>query len=693
MNLIKIFRLKSHAGLFLILLVYLGITGYTSWQSSLGNGPDEMAHFLYARFLHKAGYLPFSVEDRQVAGYKSDQPPLYAALVAALFRGGTLDAPPFVKLTYKVPRRHLVTDAGIDEVRVNSPQVLATEDPLAGEILFWRFGRWLSTLFGALMIGIIYSLALQVFGDFAQPRRWALAATASVAFIPTFIYISGVFSYESLVGLWLALYLWVAVRLLKKPEPAWLYLLAGLFIGLAMVTKLSALPAPLSLVALVLIVGYRAGWPKWRYLTRLALSGLGVFFTAGWWFILIQLKLNKVAESGWVAGLIQPILGDGSDTASLEAAYILSGGQIGSNIEFAVQATLWDWAEYLFRTFWSLRLKGPEIIFISLWLISGLIVLGLIRVWRQEPKARLWLGFLLFHTALFFGLPLIRFITTQLVNVAGQGHHILFPAMGAFAVFITWGLSKGWPAWPRRPWWAGLVLGLALLSWNITAQVIQGFQPAHRPLPVRTTPPVAPPSAHPLGLDFGPKSLMGYELKGLTSEQGCCQANYPALGVYLYWQAKEAAPEDYRTVVSLVDSQDSSRTVWVGHAANGRFPNRAWEPGDNVREEAWLPLVGLPAGHYTLKLEVWGQQGPLTLPGGSTFTLGPVELTAVPPAPLATPFHLWQTGQPVGPAAVFGSRSTVQITADPGDTLTLIGPDQAEHTPRKGGRANPCVCD
>lgn len=218
---VRLSRLTPHLGLLLVLLIFLIITGYTSWQMPLSVGPDEVAHFMLARFLHREGRLPVTAEDFEAAGYKSDQPPLNAISVAATFWGDDLNEPPFVKLTHGIPRRLLVRDGVV--VAETGWQAVNTEEPLAGEYLFWRFGRFLSTIFSGMSLIVIYFIARKTFEDLPRKNLWALAAVMSVAFIPTFIFVSGVLSYENLLGLWLALYLLVAVYVFQGKDRGWLF--------------------------------------------------------------------------------------------------------------------------------------------------------------------------------------------------------------------------------------------------------------------------------------------------------------------------------------------------------------------------------------------------------------------------------------------------------------------------------------
>jgi 4-amino-4-deoxy-L-arabinose transferase-like glycosyltransferase len=673
-------QLKSYSGLVVVLLAYLAIAVFTSFRIPLSAGPDEVAHFMFARFLEKEGYLPLTPEDRALAGYKSDQPPLNAALVAAAF-WGDLTAPPYVKMTHNMPRRHLA----ISVDHIPNWLILNTEDPWTGEILLWRVGRLLSILFSGATLIVIYFLALLLFDKWPTRHQAATATVMSVAFIPSFVFISGVFSYENLLGLWLSLFLLTAVYLVKKTGPVWLYLAAGLFVGLAIVTKLSALVAPLSLVGLVLVVTCRAGRPLKNGLVRLALSLLGLLLGAGWWFVYIKHELNQIRELGWVAGLLYPFLiADGSDQTSVQVAYILSGGKIGELVNVPNQISLRDWIERIFRSFWQLHWQFDNLIFLLLVGLTAIVLIGLGQIWWHERSARIWLGLLTLHIAVFFILPLVRFVVIQVTSTA-QGQHILFPAVGAFAILITWGLSAWFPARGSWPWLGGGLLGLGMLGWSVV-QAIQIYQP---PLPVRTVPPRLPDTAVAQELDFGALALAGYDLNGLLNDTVCCEADVPALGVSLYWLAQEYATENYLTEVSLVDSQGTTQSMWLGYPADGRYLTKAWDPGDTVRDDIWLPLTGVNPGVYMVKLRLLAPQGPVMIDDKSDFVLSQVEVasTGLPAAAVETgeqpAFNVWQHGRDAPGLPTFETRSTIQISANPDLALSLVGPNQVTWSPER----------
>ncbi len=693
-------RLKPHLGLLPVLLIFVLVTGFTSLRAPLDTGPDEAVHFMFARFLKQEGYLPFTDEDRTAAGYKSDQPPLNALAVAAAYFWDDLNGPPYAKLTHDVHRRYLADNPD----NFAAWRVLNTEDPIAGEFLFWYLGRWLSITFSTMTLIVIYFIAWAVFENAPKRQLWSLSVVISVAFIPTFILISSVFSYENLLGLWLSLYLLVAVYIVKKGGPAWLYFLEGLFIGLGMATKLSVLLAPVNLLIVVLFIGYRQRW-LWRvWLTRLGLSLAGVLLGAGWWFALVISKFNRVEELGWLAGLIYPVLaGDGSDPTARQVITAFAGQEESGPVTWPDLSALLDWLRALFNTFWSLRLSIPVNIRPILVVVIIMIVVGLAWNWWRRRETRLWLTFFLFNISLFCILPLIRLVVTG--PQTAKGHHIFFPAAGAFAILMVYGLGAWLPRRWETQWLGGMLLGLGLLSWSI----VQSVQIYQTPLPVWTFPAAIPSSAKPIELDFGGIVLKGYELKGVGDAPLCCPAGDLALHLNLYWLTEEYLDQDYLTEVRLLDQQGKMQSIWLGHPADGRLPARAWEPGDYVRAEIWLPLAGLEAGPYSVKIRLLGRQGPLSVAGEEGYTLtninlsDPVSLPNLPTTGETAIVDIWQHdtlysydlgGSTNYAMPVFPRRSTIQMSTRQAMRLELIGPDQVVRSPELAeGQRNVFVID
>jgi hypothetical protein len=172
----------------------------------------------------------------------------------------------------------------------------------------------------------------------------------------------------------------------------------------------------------------------------------------------------------------------------------------------------------------------------------------------------------------------------------------------------------------------------------------------------------------------------------------------------LYWTAEELADQDYLTEVELINKAGQTETLWVGHPADGRYPTRAWEPGDHIRDQIWLPVAGLEPGSYTVELSLLGKQGPVMIDDHEGVALTKLQLAEQAALPkLASegqPAYLWQQGavqeisleQIVSDLPSFQSQSTIQITSL--QPVNLVGPDQISRQPiRMAGQTHIFVID
>jgi hypothetical protein len=213
--------------------IFLGLGIAVSLHSS--QGPDEVAHYSFNRFVAKYGRLPLTTVERLEAGYKADLPPLFYLIAGWAGRGIDLESPPHLKITRDNPRLQLVTGPG----NVKGWRLIETEDPYRGEVLLWSMGRWVTLLCGLTGLALTYILLRAT-----QPPWLALSTVSILAFLPTYIYISGVTSYEPLTGALMAFYFWLFFYVLKYPTHNWLYLGVG-YSGCAGGCALAGLPATL----------------------------------------------------------------------------------------------------------------------------------------------------------------------------------------------------------------------------------------------------------------------------------------------------------------------------------------------------------------------------------------------------------------------------------------------------------------
>ncbi|MEM7344302.1 MAG: hypothetical protein AAF485_08655, partial [Chloroflexota bacterium] len=380
-----------------------------------------------------------------------------------------------------------------------------------------------------------------------------------------------------------------------------------------------------------------------------------------------QVAFYEVYAAGSNEDELRASLGTGgSDQASATViSELASDGFNVFNIAFWPQFE--GWLRVIFNTIWTPYPNAQTIPLTIFFVVVIFALFGLAQAYWRYPDHRFFLAFLGLHGALFFILPMARLILINSKTVAGQGHHILFPTIGAVALFMSWGLG----AWfsTAKGWWAGLFLGSGLMVWT-TIHIVQIF-PVAMSVPVKTIPPVLPDSASEFSIQFDNVSLQGYELIDVNQEGACCNTSASTLRLHLYWLAEDLSTEDYRIQVDLVDSMGKSQTAWMGYTANGRYPGRAWEPGDIIQDEIHLPLTGLVPGDYTVQLQVWGHQALLPATNGETlFNLAQLQMQLPPLTTGLPPFSLWQMGQVKTNTPDFENRSTIQITTRPGVQLS-----------------------
>ncbi len=700
--------------LVLLLLLYLAVALAHTFLAPLTTGPDELAHYEYVRFIAEHGRLPLNKDERGLASYKSDQPPLYhllAALPASLVDG---EGPPYLKRVGDHARRQLI------ERTRHAWGLYNTEDelwPYRAEVLRWQVGRWVAVLFGALTVALTFFIARNFFDAGGRFPGWlpALGAAMVVAFIPRFALTGSMLNYETTLAFFMALLLGVMLKMagstfsLSASRFRFYAVMLGLLAGLAISTKLSAIILPLELLVVLWLLARYYGWTRAGTWQAAGLALLGLAAGAGWWFAFIVYQFNTVAQDGLWVGLLRPLVAaDASDATTNRLLNLLTGGQAGFTgaIDNLEAGPLWQWLFIFFRTFWMVGIETVQPLAplgLVVVLAGGLLALvGLVVTWRSRRaalpirlEARPALALLLLHLGIPLVLPLLRYAITWSLADTAQGRHLLFPAAPAFAILWVWGLGevvvRSRPAQEElpRPWltFAFLAPGLFLLAW--TGVQLWTMTWAYNPLlPVRTVPEAAAQAAYPVNQAFNDfVTLAGYSTE--RDPEG------RVLRLDLLWQATGGNPVDYLTEVSLVDEAGQVLVLWLGYPANGRYPTRAWDVGDVVRDTAWLPLAGLEPGQYQLHLQlVPTNLFPPLDPAPSLEA--PLLLTtlALPDAPLrhfngslpftglaatAAGYSVWQNGQELAVPRVFRYRETVMVTLSPllpgqERTVRLVGP-------------------
>ncbi len=667
--------IRNHWRLSVVLLIYVVIAAAHSVVAPLTIGNDEWAHFLYTRFIAEHGRLPINLAERQnrdEAGTKSDDPPLYHLIAAAAAAG--VEPTRLLKPVNGNPRRQLADNFVVSYAFLvhNAYESF----PYRGEALLWHVGSRLSILFGAAVVMLTYLTSLELFPN---RRGRALVAAALLAFMPAFIFHNSVMTYDGLGAVFTALFLLAGIRAIKNPVQWRLWLALGALGGLAITTKYTSVLLPLEIIFIAWFAFQREKNktvnlgelpPKSPGLRRVIVAGLAMIVAASWWFGFIVWHFNTIETKGPIVGILEPLMVRvGNDSTAITVTGWLFGEDAVS-IDLPAPARARDYPQLawtLVESFWSMPIA--ERFLLSPWLTlpfaaaALLSLVGLWRIWQKSnPAARAWLGLLLFHVVLVMPLIMMRVFLSFAPLEAVQGRHLLFPAASAIPILLVWGWERWNRFWGRR---ISRVFVAGLLLWSVLGQV--GWAALVYPSPL------------PVWMEQGPESDMaqfeainktpvaGMRLVGATWGE---TATAPSLEVTLWWQSQAVMVQDYLVELTLVDEANNTVSYSLSHPAQGRYPTRSWEPDDVVKDVHWLPLVNRPAGAYQLQLRLLDQaRQPVST---DKILLGQVALTASPPH--SAPCAVWFQGQPNQ-----GGLLTQPYRLR--STFTVVGPESPRLTP------------
>lgn len=454
--------MRNNFPLLAIVVTYLFVGGMYAAFVPPWQAPDEPAHYNYVRQLANGRWPMITAGDYDqayldeirgaqfapqypidVIEYEDWQPPLYYLLLMPIFQ---------------------LTN---------------------GSLLALRLA---SLLIGAGVVVLAHAIALEVF----PARRWLAWTTAVfVAFLPQHLHIMASVNNDALAELLIAAVLLVLIRWTKAPLTSWQYsaerkylLLAGLFLGLGLVTKLTAY-LMLPVAGVVLLWRY---WGHWDDLfpTGVLLFAPALLIGSLWW------GRNLLVYSGF----------DPLAMAAHDAVVVGQPRTAEWMAQFGLEETVRRFARTTFISFWGQFgwMAVPLLAFFRpLLLLTGIVAAGLLlalvrrtagpvdRVPPPPPPAPSPSGktfAIRYHSPHMEILPawllrplllLLLFLLTlgvhiyyNLTFVQHQGRY-LFPALAPIGIGVAVGLGVWWEMLPwlkKRPFLLplGLWLGLALLD-------------------------------------------------------------------------------------------------------------------------------------------------------------------------------------------------------------------------------------
>ncbi|MFN8422140.1 MAG: DUF2142 domain-containing protein [Anaerolineae bacterium] len=263
------------ASLAALVVAYAALaTGYRL-ATPFGEAPDEAGHIAYVSFLRANGRPPRHGEVGEPLKQQVKHPPLYYALCAL----AATDQDDRGLLFYRNPQFEPAKPRA--EVFTASRHTQAERPPMAPRYAFVAAIRRLSTVLGVVTVLATVLLSLTVL-----PGRGAhaLAAGAVAAFLPQFLFMSGVVNNDALATAGGTLALVAAARVAVRPPRDRDRIVLGLLLGLGLLAKLTTLAIVAVAGVAVALAARRAR--SWRALTRgSALTGGTFLAVAGAWLV------------------------------------------------------------------------------------------------------------------------------------------------------------------------------------------------------------------------------------------------------------------------------------------------------------------------------------------------------------------------------------------------------------------------
>ncbi|MCA9933306.1 MAG: glycosyltransferase family 39 protein [Anaerolineales bacterium] len=273
-------RPRTRLLLALIVAVYLALGVAFSVIVPLGESPDEVDHFLYARFVAENGRFPVmfpNAADNETM--EANQPPLYYLAGAWLVRmTGSAAAMPWQEnecYTFDP------MDNGRAHFYLHTP---AEAFPYQGDALAFHLVRLLSVLIGAVTVLLTFFLGRHIIGS----EVGGLVAAGILAFNPQFVFINASVNNDVLTACLGAAIVLASIALAQRPTIG-RSLLAGLLVGLGLLTKFALLALwPLTLLGVfvpLLRPPSRPARPALRVLRHTILLLIVPILVSAWWYV------------------------------------------------------------------------------------------------------------------------------------------------------------------------------------------------------------------------------------------------------------------------------------------------------------------------------------------------------------------------------------------------------------------------
>lgn len=582
----------------MLLIAFTFLTLLYSLATPLFEAPDEVWHYAYVRWLAAGKGLPALDSDESGAQQQVAQPPLYYAAAALL--SNPFDDSDLAELFWHNPGFGYQSPGNWPDNKNMLVHTAREDFPWRGAVLAVRVARLTSLLFGLLMMVATWGLARETF-DAPHAAHWAAAL---VACVPQFVFLSGVVSNDAAAAALATSALWSTAHALRHGVTPKRAALTGALVGLAALTKVSAIALLPLITAALLWDGYARMRRPLAHLRPTLIFLLLALLVGGWWYarngLLYQdpLALRQHTDTLW--GRPEP--------ASL--------------------TTLISELPLLYRSFWAAFGWGHVQFAPWVYAILGLLPLTALAGWGWRLATRRWPQH---WPSLLLALLWCGGIGAALVQwmrmVEAPHGRLLFPALGAGALLLV----AGWMGLPRAGQWLarGLLGGLAVLAWLAPVSVIR---PAFAPPRLRAPDTLAP------ALVFDGR----IQLRGVTLEQASAAPGEWII-ICACWEALAPVERDYTVFVQVVDAEANRVGERLTYPGLGRFPSSLWPVGQafcdryRLQIEPWTPTPAVYDVLIGLYDAATGERLPPTTPQGVGVGLpvvAPLRIVSDQPEPL-----------------------------------------------------------
>lgn len=545
----------------------------------LFEAPDEVWHFSFIHTLAATQKLPVQpTEGKDMWLRESGQPPLYhllaALLIAPLDSVVTTDFRTFVRFNPDHPFVTPHSDSPAPNLFIHTPQEAF---PWQGMVLAAHLVRLLTVVWGAGTVVGTYLVAREVMPG--QPVL-ALAAMAVTAFNPHFLFISSVVNNDAAVACLATLTLWLTIRLAKGHTNAQSEAALGLILGLALLSKLSALALP-ALIILALAVRWWVNRDRRPTFYTAALIFTPALAVAGWWYGRNWLLYgDPLAWRVWLIDI---------GVHQLTLPELLRQFTV-------VGISFWEPYDQLF--------PAPVLVVLAVVLVATAAGwLNLIRqVWQGRSPAHAAALLIAGAWLVLIFASLVQYMRT---TPAAAGR-LLFPTTSSIAVLLMLGLAALSSAGQARP--AHTVAG-ALATALFALSIATPFLAiAPRFPPARLTAPQLPDLV-PLTDDADLTAVIGARLLGVDVEPALAEPGQ-MVQLSLYWQVERPTTTDWRVILRLWTP--GGRLLAQQERPPGRqtYPPDLWQPGDIIRDPYWLRLDEEGTAAYRIAVQVSADGAP-----------------------------------------------------------------------------------